>query len=152
MKKKFRVWDKKHNKWYDESDKYNETLLMDYDTDDIEINGNNCMTLEWNYDDLIVQQYIEYDDDFDNQIFEGDIIKATTRKGYTIISFIKFFPKYGMYGLSEVPHYYNDKYGDRPLGSSGSSTPYKPYIWNSYRSVEIIGNIFENKDLLNKKK
>lgn len=39
-----------------------------------------------------------------------------------------FFPEYGMFGLLD---------GDRPLGRSGSSTRYEPYILNKYHRNKI---------------
>lgn len=57
---------------------------------------------------------------------------------------IKWFPKYGMFGLlgkngyggTELDH-------EKPYGKSGSSTSYSPYCLSEYyqKRMEIIGNV-----------
>lgn len=45
---------------------------------------------------------------------------------------IKFFPEYGCFGLYEEGHYQSKE--GKPLGSSGSSTRYRPYNWKSWKA------------------
>lgn len=73
------------------------------------------------------------------EIYEGDIviIGATS-------SVIKYFPKYGMFGLTGKSAY--KKFDEsEPMGSGGSSTRYKPYVLSEYyqRRMEVIGNIHD---------
>ena len=73
------------------------------------------------------------------KIYEGDIviIGATS-------SVIKYFPKYGMFGLTGKSAY--KKFDEsEPMGSGGSSTRYKPYVLSEYyqRRMEVIGNIHD---------
>lgn len=75
----------------------------------------------------------KYDKDL-NEIEVGDVLKVKVcGKKRFYYGTVKFFPEYGIYAVAE-------KVGDveRPLGSSGSSTNYKPYNWKSYSLIEII--------------
>ena len=81
------------------------------------------------------------------EIYEGDIVRVKTRHG-TIVSSICYFDDFSMFAVKEVALYYEQYPTNRPLGSSGSSTSYKPYNWNSYFWVEVIGNIHDNPALL----
>lgn len=85
------------------------------------------------------------------EVFEGDIVEVKFAHG-TKRSDVRFFADFGVFALSEVPNYYVTTPFDRPMGSSGSSTSYKPYTWKTYRSIEVIGNIHQNSDLLTKVK
>lgn len=103
----------------------------------------------WKKKDCILIQSTGLKDKAGVLIFEGDILKVSYAHG-TIISEVKLYSEYGIFALKEKPHYYQSQEVDRPMGSSGSSTGYKPYTWKTYRKIEIIGNIFENSELLNK--
>lgn len=97
-----------------------------------------------------VMQFTGLLDKNGKEIYEGDICKFYI-KGHRgeYVSYIKYFEEYGMYGFSTVPHYYETTTNNnRPMGSSGSSTSWKPYLPNSYRKIEIVGNIYENPNLL----
>ena len=60
-------------------------------------------------------------------IYEDNKVKYDGKE-YTI----KFFEKYGMFGLSDG--------GEKPVGRRGSSTKYEPYILNEYyqRRMEVV--------------
>lgn len=72
-------------------------------------------------------------------VYEGDIviIGATS-------SVIKYFPKYGMFGLTGKSAYRKLDESE-PMGSGGSSTRYKPYVLSEHyqRRMEVIGNIHD---------
>lgn len=81
------------------------------------------------------------------EVYEGDVLEVKFAHG-TKRSVVQFWPEYGIYALAEVPNYYVESAKNRPMGSSGSSTGYKPYTWKTYRSTEVIGNIYENPELI----
>ena len=73
------------------------------------------------------------------KIFEGDIV--IFGKLFTVI---KYFEKYGMFGLVGKSKYRKHDENE-PMGSGGSSTGYKPYVLSEYyqRRMEVIGNIHD---------
>lgn len=105
----------------------------------------------WNdADECKLMQFTGLLDKNGKEIYEGDICKFYIKGHYDeYTSYIKYFEAYGMYGFSTVPHYYETtQNNNKPMGSSGSSTSWKPYLPNSYRKIEIIGNIYQNPELL----
>ena len=73
------------------------------------------------------------------KIFEGDTV--IFGKLFTVI---KYFEKYGMFGLVGKSKY--RKYDENePMGSGGSSTSYKPYVLSEYyqKRIEVVGNIHD---------
>lgn len=104
-------------------------------------------------DRCILMQYTGLRDKNGIEIYEGDIVKFVTKGGYSVrgVTDIKYYDEpYCFLSLSGGSERYRS-HKERPLGSSGSSTPYKPYTWNSYKILEVVGNIHENLELLEKK-
>lgn len=99
--------------------------------------------------DCVVEQFTGLKDRNGKEIYEGDICRLSIKGlGITVISQMKYFEDFSMFAFSSVPHYYVRTHDDRPMGSSGSSTPWKPYLPGSYKSIEVIGNIHESPELL----
>lgn len=84
-------------------------------------------------------QYVGKKDDDGIEIYTGDLVDCKS-KGYGRgEAEVMFFPEYGCFGL-----YQEGSNKLRPMGSSGSSTPYRPYSWKSFKSIKIIGNKHKN--------
>ena len=73
------------------------------------------------------------------KIFESDIV--IFGKLFTII---KYFEKYGMFGLVGKSKYRKHDENE-PMGSGGSSTSYKPYVLSEYyqKRIEVVSNIHD---------
>jgi uncharacterized phage protein (TIGR01671 family) len=100
----------------------------------------------------IHEQWTGLQDSKGVDIYEGDICRVSIKGlGITVVSEMKFFPDYSMFAFSSVPHYYENKTENKPMGSSGSSTPWKPYMPGSYKYIEVIGNIHATPELLRTK-
>lgn len=95
-----------------------------------------------------VMQYTGLSDRNGKEIYEGDVVRCAIKGGNTYIGPIKYFQDFGIFGVAMCkPFKYLSADANRPLGSSGSSTTYKAYNWHSYKSIEVIGNIYENPEL-----
>ena len=73
------------------------------------------------------------------KIFEGDIVICGK-----LFTAIKYFEKYGMFGLVGKSKY-REFDENEPMGSGGSSTSYKPYVLSEYyqKRIEVVGNIHD---------
>ena len=95
-----------------------------------------------------LMQFTGLQDKAGREIYEGDIVRGSVKGGKVRISEVKYWVNYGIFGLNHKS-YCGGNDNTRPNGSTGSSTPYRPYTWKSYKSLEVIGNIYENKELMN---
>jgi len=73
------------------------------------------------------------------KIFDGDIVIFGK-----LFTAIKYFEKYGMFGLVGKSKY-REFDENEPMGSGGSSTSYKPYVLSEYyqKRIEVVGNIHD---------
>lgn len=95
-------------------------------------------------EDQVGMQYTNFDDKNDTKIFEGDIVSAYVpqRGKYWVVM---FHPKYKAWSLTKISDYLKDE-STEGWGSSGGV---KFYHINR-RGIEVLGNVFQNKDLLEK--
>ena len=123
---KFRVWDNKRN-------------FMDYEPQITIDMGyiNNIGVVDCNgdfrpYKDEIIMQYIGLKDKNDKEIYEGDIVNITP-----------YGDKSSVYKM-EIK--YSEEYADYSIS-------YKlEECWFEIKDLEVIGNIYENPELLGDKK
>lgn len=118
---KFRIWDKKRNKFVKEA------FTGGFDSAEIKITLNGKLTWECEYGDGvidgIIQQFIGLFDKNNKEIYEGDIIQYSNPFNYKWVNEIKFV--YGSFTLDGLT-----------MNTFSSS------------ELEVIGNIFETPKLL----
>lgn len=126
---KFRVYNNKQNKWVhgpgNEVNLFGETILL---------GGfmQNVPTAELN--DCVALQYTGLTDKNGNLIFEGDIVQYNQNSSYDNMNFIA-------------------KWSDNQLGfifqsNSGEQLVNQMPHLNRFKHLEVVGNIFENSELL----
>lgn len=133
---KFRVWDKEHKKMYDWGGQCIFKVLHEYDQYPCEAYGADIKTYpnfyagfpEWK--DCIYMQCVELKDKNGKLIYEGDIVKSTLN-GDVGIGIIEWFDEQGYWNIAKVETRLGDVLGGQYL--------------------EVIGNIYENKNLINNK-
>lgn len=93
------------------------------------------------------QQFTGLLDRTGKEIYEGDIVRCKCKgRGGEPVGEMRWYEDYGCWGIHQPGDWDCDK--GKPLGSSGSSTPYRNYSFKSFTSFEIIGNRHENPELL----
>jgi len=119
---KFRLFDKKENKVV-----YSRDVIMNIHGDIFEYNYEKQNYIEsYNYE---VMQYVGVKDKNGKPIFEGDVVKIN---GYGVEDLI------------------TDIYWEDSLGGFYSRNLYESDTFeHSGQCIEIIGNIYENKELIN---
>ena len=133
---KFRAWDKEYEKmtYFDDEDyDYNPPLVFrldqvfkkDSNYDDYEDFEYNDIT-----DKVEIMQYTGLHDKNGKEIWEGDILQIDVDKAW-----VMWNDKYGYFQLVPIGDYYFDS---DVIGQA-----------LEYTKPEVIGNIYENKELLN---
>ena len=98
------------------------------------------------YETVPLMQYTGLKDKNGKEIYEGDVV-LFKKKNHEI----RYFDNYGMFAMVGANLYSSNVIDEsKPMGSRGSSTNYKPYVLNEYyqKRIEVIGNIYENSELL----
>ncbi|MGH2080238.1 YopX family protein [Aerococcus urinaeequi] len=133
---KFRAWDKKKNDWFDDD----EGSLY------IELNGN--INFGWNgevmddyTDRVILLQYTGMKDVRGVEIYEGDIVK--TRKIFIKPRHTDFTEGEGKVIFSDISFYILQVDSREVILGN-----YNPHSENTVTQIEVIGNIYENPELL----
>ncbi len=120
---KFRVWSKQLNRFLSADEPINRISIIK----DHEYSYHRLYTFINYKDDLEIQQFTELKDKIGNEIYEGDIVKMKdVEDNIERIGFVDFSD--GSFRIN-----------------CGFITCYR---W-MYYEVEVIGNIYENKELLN---
>lgn len=132
---KFRAWDKVHECYlYDVQGAY-DTLsgCVKYENGEDAVYDEECFAGFLDNDQYVVEQYTGLHDKNGREIYEGDIVRSGL-----IMQREKSFVGAVRYGRVDPSFTIQDKAGhDFRLYSSGE-----------YRAYEVIGNIFEDKQLL----
>ena len=136
---KFRVWDKKEKKMYDQQDKYTCGLVilldgltkyggcLDYSSEP-EFDSFQWYNKEIVEKRYVLMQFTGLKDKNGKEIYEGDIVKGTWLTDHKTVctGTVKYWKKYGLYGLDEKASLVS-------------------VVWNS---CEVIGNIHQNPELM----
>lgn len=119
---KYRVWDKRDKRMYD-WEKIKDLFSFD----------------EMEHDDLVWQQYTGLNDRNDREIYGGDIVRVNHDDGYETIGQVewglssKWFGTYPAFAIAELESEINSF---AEIFDTGQYT------------IEVIGNIYENPELL----
>lgn len=149
-KLKFRIWDKKANQFISFRDEDNRSVapLMD-------IKGQlyNWPSQRWgidnelynNQEDYIIQQFTGYKDKQNREIYEGDIVKTIYELDKTGI--VVFDTQLASFRTSSLTRVLNMPFITYRVKEN---MPEKGQLLSIVE--EVIGNIYENPELLNKEK
>jgi uncharacterized phage protein (TIGR01671 family) len=99
----------------------------------------NELNEAWHSDDIVIMQYIGLKDKNGKEIFEGDIVKCIPTTEY---------PTYGQ--LADII-FSNDLQWVARTPSTSDDFEYTcgmPIVWGGWLSIEVVGNIHENPELL----
>jgi uncharacterized phage protein (TIGR01671 family) len=132
---KFRVWDKITNQYLQELGIY--YWHIPYSLDGEEITGEaNLVGLSelLKHDNFVTQQYTGLTDINDKEIYEGDIVQYNQNSSYDNMDFIAKWS--------------DDKLGFIFQSNSGEQLVNQTPHLNRFKHLEVVGNIFENPELL----
>lgn len=139
---KFRAWDKVHECYlYDVQGAY-DTLsgCVKYENGENAVYDEECFAGFLDNDQYVVEQYTGLTDKNGQKIYEGDILRVTTGEdGESYVAIVKWFgdEDYPAFDLEGIPAAWNyDANAFATIFQSGVET------------CEVIGNIFENPELL----
>lgn len=127
---KFRVWDKDIKRMHICGENVHDEITFESKTNKAYYYNlqNGCGSLRED-SDYVLMQYIGLKDKNGKEIYEGDILQIDVDRAY-----IKWDNKYGYFQLIPIGDYYFDS---DVVGQA-----------LEYLEAEVIGNIYENKNLL----
>ena len=124
---KFRAWDKISKKMFPVGE-------IDFDYEFAYLEEENGYRCERDFDEIDLMEFTGFKDKNGEEVFEGDIIKDS--EGF--IAHVVYDKEYAGFGLNYQPFDLTD----------GLSVTFEE-LKNEYRNTfEVIGNIYDNKDLL----
>jgi len=134
---KFRAWNEEDNRWASGLDFKREGLFINYNISD---NGEFELQADYpmrGYGRFILMQYTGLKDKNDKEIYEGDIVKVPAGWGDGLLynSFIGEIQY-------DAPNFYVNQGININKTGKWSNQEYK------WEEIEIIGNIYENPELL----
>lgn len=118
---KFRAWDKNAKLMYPDVG----ILAQSYDSE-ARIGGDE-IAYKWSLKRVVIMQFTGLKDKNGKEIYEGDIVRQKTGRSYTEIRVVEF--RDGAFRFNE------------------QKTPHASFVYTN-KNTEVIGNIYENKELV----
>ena len=157
---KFRAWQKNHKKiGRVKSISFNEKSEIEHLCFH---NGDNCAPVysnywknhkEWDLDNLELMEFTGLKDKNGKEIYEGDIVKWVNGKHYweAIISTLKDSKSNTLYAIETFHNCTSDEFDEiYTYERSNSRMGFRNDVEFLSKKIEVIGNIYENPELLEK--
>lgn len=132
MKPKFRAWDIHKKKMFTND----QLIIWDgnvYANDNFKLNVDNLKG--WNIDEKHLMQSTGLKDKNGKEIFDGDIVKFSDCDDDVYVTPVVWDKNYACFGVSFS--------GGYPI-----SFDYLEEFYTELKDIEVVGNIYENKELL----
>lgn len=121
---RFRAWSKSEKKMiYNIQNEFEERIEL----------GMDCFSDYLKNDDFIVEQYTGLKDKNDKEIYEGDLVSCGTIDGNPV-GLVGFSTDFGCWDVLDPNHAFGGE----------------NFNWHYCREMEVVGNIHENHELLDK--